>query len=174
MLEWVATLDPSRTLVAARRPETATFDFAAATDRPAGWRPDRERPGLMLLDSPGSASGEVTVKGGRYRVWLEGTFGRPVELRVDGRPIGDAKEMNTPGGWLPVGAELTLTPGRHRVEVRRGSPGPAPGDGARSSLGGVAFVAPGEPELIPFKIADAGQLCGRQWDWVQAVAPEGS
>ncbi len=174
MLEWVATLDPSRTLVAARRPETATFDFAAATDRPSGWRPDRERPGLMLLDSAGSASGEVTVKGGRYRVWLEGSFGRPVELRVDGRPIGDAQAMNTPGGWLPVGTELTLTPGRHRVEVRRGSAGPAPGDGARSSLGGVAFVAPGEPELIPFKIADAGQLCGRQWDWVQAVAPEGS
>jgi hypothetical protein len=116
----------------------------------------------------------VTVAGGRYQPWVEGSFGRSLELRIDGRPVGAVKGINTPGGWLRAGGEISLGPGRHRVEVRWPSRGLAPGDGARSSLGAVALVAPGEVQLERVAPRDAQRLCERQWDWIDLVAADGT
>ena len=95
-----------------------------ATGPPRGGR-TASGPGLVLLDSPGSASGEVTVAGGRYRVWLEGSFGRPVELRVDGRAIGDAQGDEHPGRMAAGGERdhADARPPSRRGAARFGRPG---------------------------------------------------
>jgi hypothetical protein len=171
LMQWAGTQGPGRVYVAARRPEAATFDFATAR---TAWPADTQRPGEVLLTKAGTARGTVTVSGGRYQPWLEGSFGRALELRIDGRKVGSAEGINTPGGWLRAGGEIRLAPGRHDVEVRWPSPGLAPGDGARSSLGAVALVAPGEVELERVAPQEADRLCGRQWDWIDLVTADGT
>jgi hypothetical protein len=156
--------------VAAVQPERRTFAIPRAADRPEGWPDAPERPGQMVLTTPGRASGTLTVDGGRYTAWLEGSFGRPVSVFVDGREVGSAQGVNTPDAWLRAG-RVELGPGRHTVEVRRGGGGLAPGDGARSTLGALALVADGEPRLLEVGRGDVGRLCGRPLDWVELVEP---
>jgi hypothetical protein len=160
---------PGFHLVAAALPEIETIDFPRVEGLPRGWVPDPERPGQVVLGVPGTARATVTIRGGRYQAWLEGSFGRALHVRIDGREVGSAKGMNTPKGWLRAGGEVALAPGEHTVEVERSSGSLAPGDGARSSLGAFALVAPGEPRLESFPLRDVQRLCGRQWDWIDMV-----
>jgi hypothetical protein len=124
----------------------------------------------MALTTPGRASGTMAVDGGDYTAWLEGSFGRPVSVRIDGREVGSAQGINTPGAWLRAG-RVSLEPGRHRVEVGREGGGLAPGDGAPSTLGAVALVADGEPRLVSVAPENVRRLCGRPLDWVELVEP---
>jgi hypothetical protein len=155
-------------LVAATGPEIATFDFVEQPRRPVDWPDDPIRPGELLLGTPGSSAGAVTVRGGTYGVWLEGTFGRPMHISVNGREVGAAEGVNTPRAWLPAGT-VRLPAGEHTIEVRRPPGNLEPGDGARSSLGAVALVGEGEPQLIRVAPAQAGELCGQPLDWVEIV-----
>jgi hypothetical protein len=126
----------------------------------------------MALTTPGHASGSLSVSGGRYTAWLEGSFGRPVSVSIDGRRVGAAQGINTPGAWLRAGS-VTLEPGRHTARVNRPGGNLAPGDGARSTLGALALVADGEPRLLELEREDARRLCGRPLDWVEVVEPPG-
>jgi hypothetical protein len=155
-------------LVAATGPETATFDFFRQQRRPADWVGDPIRPGDLLLGTPGRSSGVVDVHGGEYRAWVEGTFGRPMYVSVDGRRIGAAEGVNTPRAWLPAGS-VRLSPGRHTIEVRRPPGNLEPGDGARSSLGAVALTGAGARKLVRVPPSRAQELCGRPLDWVEIV-----
>ena len=155
-------------LVAATGPEIATFDFVDQPRRPGDWPDDPIRPGELLLGTPGSAAGTVTVRGGTYSVWVEGTFGRPMHVSVDGRHVGAAEGVNTPRAWLPAGT-VRLPEGEHEIEVRRPPGNLEPGDGARSSLGAVALAGRGEPELIRVAASQADELCGRSLDWLEIV-----
>ncbi len=156
--------------VGAVQPERRTFLVPEAEDRPSGWPDSAERPGQMSLTTPGRASGTLSVDGGSYTAWLEGSFGRPVTVRVDGREVGSAQGINTPGAWLRAG-RVRLERGRHRIEVGRGGGGLAPGDGAPSTLGAVALVADGEPRLVSVEPENIRRLCGRPLDWVELVEP---
>jgi hypothetical protein len=159
-------------LVAAVQPERRTLSLPSARDRPPGWPDSPERPGQMALNTPGHVTGSLKVSGGRYTAWLEGSLGRPVSVTIDGRRVGSAQGINTPGAWLRAGG-VTLEPGRHTVEVRRPGGSLAPGDGARSTLGALALVAHGETRLLHVERADASQLCGRLLDWVELIEPSG-
>jgi hypothetical protein len=155
-------------LVAAVPPETVIFDVPDTPRRPAGWKPDQERLGQLVLGTPGRADGRVVAEGGDYRVWVEGSFGRPMEVAVDGRPAGAAEGIDTPRGWLPAGS-LRLAAGSHDIEVRRPHGGLGPGNGARSSLGAVALVRTGEPRLLRVSPSRAKSLCGQPLDWIEIV-----
>jgi hypothetical protein len=157
-------------LVAAVQPERRTLLLPNAHDRPAGWPDSPERPGQMAVITPGHVSGSLSVSGGRYTAWLEGSLGRPVSVTIDGRRAGSAQGINTPGAWLRAG-RVELAPGRHRVEVSRPGGGLAPGDGAHSTLGALALVADGNPRLLQVEPQEAGRLCGRPLDWVEVVEP---
>ena len=170
VLDFVAKRPPGTRVLAAARPETALLDIPGSKQLPPGWHPDPERPGQLLLTTPGVVRGEVTVHGGDYQTWVQGSFGRPMTVRVDGREIGSAKGIDTPRGWLRAGGQLRLSPGRHTIEVERPSGGLGPGDGARSDLGALALVAPGDDRVQ--EIAPAGAesaLCGHSWDWIDLV-----
>jgi hypothetical protein len=115
-------------------------------------------------------TGSLSVSGGRYSAWLEGSLGRPVSVTIDGRRVGSAQGINTPGAWLRAGA-IELGPGRHRIEVNRPTGGLAPGNGAPSTLGALALVADGDPRLLEVERGQVGRLCGRLLDWVELVEP---
>jgi hypothetical protein len=157
-------------LVAAVQPERRTLLLPQADDRPAGWPDSPERPGQMALNNPGRVTGSLSVSGGRYTAWLEGSLGRPVSVTIDGRRVGSAQGINTPGAWLRAGA-VELDPGRHQIEVNRAGGDLAPGDGARSTLGALALMADGQPKLIQVPREDVRRLCGRPLDWVELVEP---
>jgi hypothetical protein len=105
---------------------------------------------------------------GEYLVWLEGSFGRRMQVYVDGRDVGGSGRADTPRQWSRV-ATLRLTAGRHRVEVRRPGQGLGPSDGAESLLGPLALERAGSRGLFSVRPSQAARLCGRPWDWIEAV-----
>jgi hypothetical protein len=165
-----AAARPGERLVAARRAEVSLFDTAAATNRIPGWvlnlSPQPTR--TVTPTVAGSESGSVTTGGGRFRVWLRGSFGRPIGVSVDGRRVGAAGDVNTPGQWLPVGT-VALAAGEHQVEVSRPETSLAPGDGYRGYIGPVALQPVNRGELVSVDPERARGLCGKRWDWIERV-----
>ena len=158
---------PGERLVAARPAQVASLSPLLA-DHP-GWPRSGEAGGTLVPTVPGSFRGTVTAsRGGRMRVWLNVSGGRPYTVFVDGRRVGEAGQINTPGQWLEAGV-VSLASGRHRVEVRREGASPRPGDGFRGVVGPVALQAIESPELISVAPPNARRLCGRSWDWIELV-----
>ena len=110
------------------------------------------------------------TEGGRYRVWMKGSFGRPTAAYIDGRKVGEADQINTPGQWEQIGgagARQGHAPGQARAP---GAPS-APGDGWRGVLGPVALERVEPSRLITVTPERATRLCGRDWDWIELVRP---
>ncbi|MDX6650830.1 MAG: hypothetical protein QOJ97_2781 [Solirubrobacteraceae bacterium] len=161
------TAGPRGRLVAARGPDAVAF-FPAFAPRPSSWRKG-VFPGTVVPATPGAARGTVEVPAaGEYLVWLEGSFGRRMQVYVDGRDVGGSGRADTPRQWSRV-ATLRLTAGRHRVEVRRPGQGLGPSDGAESLLGPLVLERAGSRGLFSVRPAQAARLCGRPWDWIDAV-----
>ena len=60
-------------------------------------------PGTVTPLTPGEMRSCPRTDGGRFRVWIRGSFGRPDAAYIDGRRVGEAGEINTPGQWQQVG-----------------------------------------------------------------------
>jgi hypothetical protein len=110
------------------------------------------------------------TSGGRYRVWLKGSFGRPTRVYLDGRKVGEADEINTPGQWVQLG-EIELRRGEHRVRLERPAAFPAPGNSWRGVLGPVALERVAPSSLTIVAPEHASRLCAREWDWIELVRP---
>jgi hypothetical protein len=115
------------------------------------------------------------ARSGRYAAWLEGSVRSSVELFVDGRRIGEARHvLNNEGGFIELG-ETRLAAGPHRAELRFGGPdlhpGSASGGLAEPATGPLLFSAAGERArgLLAVPVGDSSRLCGRPWDWIEAV-----
>jgi hypothetical protein len=154
-------------IVAATGPDTVQFDTAGAADRSPGWLLAPE-PGYLAPAARGFARGSVVTAPGRYRVWLRGTFGRDIDVYVDGRRVGEAREVDTPDQWTDLGT-LNLGAGSHRVELRRPPKRLSPGDGAPSRLGRLAFERTGTRGAIWVRPRDVRRLCGDEVDWVEVA-----
>jgi hypothetical protein len=163
---------PGELLVAARTPASAMLDTAYAS-RPPSWPTHPWQPEMVVTLTPGTASADVDVpETARYRGWVAGGFGRPIEARVDGKAIGRVQGVNSLGQWLPAG-EISLTRGRHRFELVRGGGTLAPGDGHVGELGPLLLErADRTRSLERVAPAQARQLCGRPWDWIERVGRE--
>ena len=158
-------------LLAAPRRPVPVLDVIGQRGRPLGWVPDRTRPGMVSLRTPGRLTGTLRgVPAARYRVWVQLSSGRPMQVSVDGQKVGSVGQVNTPDQWLEAG-EVTLGRGDHRIELLRGGGRPLPGDGYNGELGPVALQPTGdEPPPRRVRPADAPQeLCSRPWDWIEAV-----
>jgi hypothetical protein len=109
----------------------------------------------------------------RYTAWLQGSVRGSVELRVDGAEVGQARhQLENEGGFVELGS-TRLDAGAHRVELRFGGADLHPGSGGfpRPATGPLLF-APADDEagaLVSVPIEQADRLCGRPWDWVEAV-----
>jgi hypothetical protein len=117
----IACADPPE-LVVAERP------------LPSGWTATADTPPLVHTTGQGTVAGRVIAPvAGHYEVWLSGSIGREVTVRIDGRDVGSVEDqLAQPAGWVELGS-LALRRGPHRVELVRsgGSLEPGNGDGPR-------------------------------------------
>jgi hypothetical protein len=97
---------------------------------PDGWSVRTDDPSLVQTVGPGEIAGSVKLpSSGRYEVWLRGSFGRDVDVTIDGTPAGSARdELAQPANWLDLGS-LVLDAGKHDVALVRGGGTLAPGNG---------------------------------------------
>jgi hypothetical protein len=108
---------------------------------------------------------------GDYEVWLGGSVRPRVEVSVDGEPVGEVRhELNNFGQYIRFGI-VQLDPGTHRVEVEFGDADLHPGRGGSTLPVGPLVLSSAEAadaRLISVPAADARELCGREWDWIEA------
>ena len=153
-------------LVALRTEEP---EFTPVDARTAGFWPESPIfPGNVVPLTPGESRGRVSVRGGRYRVWVRGTFGRAIHVIVDGRDIGAAKGVNSPGQWHEV-RELRLSRGRHSVALAKHGGNLRPGDGFIGYVGPLALQPLARQPMLRLKPSDTGRLCGRRVDWIERI-----
>jgi hypothetical protein len=153
------------TLAVAERPSPVRLE-AAAMERPPDW-PLLEKGGVGAMRG-GELSGRFSAPAGRYRVWIRGTFGRGVDVVVDGRKVGRAEDVQTPEQMALAGA-TTLSGAEHTISLVRGSPGISPGNGRDEGYQSV-FVEPvAEPTVRFVRPARAQTLCGGRADWIELI-----
>lgn len=145
---------------------------------PDGWFQYAGYPRAIVPSGPGRLTRTVRLfAGGRYRLWVEGSFGRAVHVSVDGAQVGSvAYQAGNPGQYFALGS-TRLAPGLHRITVSRdgGDLRPGDGGGSKSSLRqiGPVLLSPVANErqrvqtLPPTR---ASELCGRRLDWIEIVA----
>ncbi|HEU5106110.1 MAG TPA: hypothetical protein VFU11_09735 [Solirubrobacterales bacterium] len=124
------------------------------------------------------SDGTFTVpRAGEYAGWVKGSFRGEARLLVDGREVGSARhQLQNEGGFVELGRVL-LAPGRHSAELKLGGADLHPGSGGfpRPPIERLLFAPSGEErgELVSVPAAAARQLCGKPWDWIQAVPARG-
>jgi hypothetical protein len=160
-------------LAAASTPSIAQL-LPARQELPFLWGALPDGSGLVQTVGPGIVTGSVTLlRSGAYEVWLKGAFGRSVEVRIDGRRIGTARnELSQPASWIELN-EARLEAGRHRVELVRGGGTLAPGNGdGRRMLGPLALRRVGAaPQVATLPPRRWRNLCGRELAWAEVIRP---
>jgi hypothetical protein len=108
---------------------------------------------------------------GTYEVWLGGSLRPSATLFVDGRPVSEVRQLlNTPGNYVDFGV-FDLARGSHTFAVTIGGPDLHPGSaGADGPIGPLIVSQPddGSP-LTSVSPSRARSLCGRAWDWIEAL-----
>ena len=141
---------------------------------PAGWGRRTDDPSLVQTVGPGVVRGRaVLTEPGPYELWLRGSFGREVEVRIDGRHAGAARdELAQPANWLELGS-LELDAGTHRVELVRAGGDLSPGNGDGSRTLGSLVLRRREPQAARVSVPPRQwhRLCGRKLVSASAFAP---
>jgi hypothetical protein len=139
----------------------------------AGW----VRSGVELaMDGEGRLwAGFAVPRAGAYELWLAGEAMPTLEVRVDGRLVGDVGGEVSGNGDSPdpmVPLRIDLSAGRHALSVERGGFSFAPGSGSEAYLEAI-FLDPagavGEQRLRAVAPARWRSLCGQHLDWIEAV-----
>jgi hypothetical protein len=150
----------------------ATLITLRSMSHPTAWNPVTPNVNYMLPDSSGSAGTVTTLaSGGRYGVWIGGSFRGRVEIDVDGRSAASMRDRLSHGASYAELGSLALSAGRHRISLlyQRGSlhPGSA---GDPFPLGPIVLSseATGRP-VFYVPATQARTLCGRRLDWIEAV-----
>ena len=110
-------------------------------------------------------------RAGRYRVWLGGTFGRGVEVRLAGRKLGRVSyQMGWEGQFFDLGTQR-LSAGRQVIALERPKGAPRGGDGFPGDLLSRVMLTPARVDRRVRRISpqDARRLCSRRLDWVEIV-----
>jgi len=169
VLDYARAAAPGEEFAVSLRPRGVRLDTAHAA-RSQSWQPHSYVKDAVVTEEPGQASGRRFFDGGRYRIWVLGSFGRDIAVLVDGREVGRVRGVNTDGEWLDGGV-VEVPRGRHEIELRRGGGSLAPGDGYKGVLGPLVFqpVFPTE-SLVWVKPGEIRRrVCGRDLDWMELV-----
>ena len=162
-------------LVAPVRPRVDVF-MPASAPRTALWGPFPLYPGSVFLNQVGQASSDLRFpSGGEYRVWVEGSFGRPVHVFVNDQEVGSVQyELGNPGQYLDLG-ETSIESGERSIRVAQGGFDVRPGNGGSLAglrhLGPVVFSPPAneEPKTLTVQPGEWRSLCERRLDWVEVL-----
>jgi hypothetical protein len=171
LLAELARLEDAR-LVAASSPALIPVPVAGAS-HPARW--PRVREGLSM-STPGRLEATFAIpKAGVWEVWLQGQIMPAVAVAVDGHrltSIGGQLGGNSlvPNTITPV--RVFLSAGSHRLSVTPTEPALEPGGGSPSVLFAI-FLTPargaGQQVLRSVSPLRWHSLCGRPYEWVEAV-----
>ncbi len=116
-------------------------------------------------------SAEIEAPAGNYTIWLGGSVHSAATLSVDGEAVETrGRLLNNEGLYTELG-EVDLDSGAHTVTVEFADVGLAPGSGGAPDLGGPIALVPAETEAEATTVneADWKSLCGKPWDWIEAV-----
>jgi hypothetical protein len=132
----------------------------------------RDDPLLTLPVPAGAQSLRVALpRRDRYSFWLAGSTRDRVDVIVDGRSVGGADgQLNNRGQYVEL-ARAKLPAGSHTVGLRFERNRLRPGTGGPDYGFGPLVIAPTDSRrrLVVVPSAQAGRLCRRKLDWVEAV-----
>lgn len=155
----------------ASRAQLALFAPARAPVRPSWSRDSFDRAALRSIGE-GTVRGRIALeRGGRYRVWLGGSFARSFEARIDGRAAGDVGyQLAWPGHYFELGS-AGLSAGEHAIELTSPGGDLRGGDGYQGGLLSNLVLAPARPDRSVHRLdpSRARSLCGRELDWLEVV-----
>jgi hypothetical protein len=123
--------------------------------------------GVIATFGAGRAVREQPIPvAGRYDFFIEGSFGRPVDVIVDGRHVATAAyQVSYPGEWIEITSRW-LSAGVHRFELVRGgfSLHPGNGDGIdpfNRTLGPLVLMPAQKavPTMRSASVGEALRLC---------------
>ena len=161
-------------LVAALAPQLITVPIPRShLHRPAGWARAGER---ILMTRPGVLRLAFRLpRAGPWQVWLQGDVMRPVQVAVDGRPLGSLGGQlggNTLVNNTFSPLTVSLAAGAHTLSIARPGASLAPGDGGAAVLAGV-FLTPAGPSggatLVRAPLARWRSLCRLPAQWVELL-----
>jgi hypothetical protein len=154
--------------------ERPRLPFMSVTEarHPSAWHVDGGDPNSLRPVGAGTVSGSLTVdRPGSYAVWVQGSFGRPFTVIVDGHKVGQVKHELNPRGQFALAGDVNLAPGRHSVVLVRPGGNLYPGDGGRNRLLGPVVLDPAGdvPAVHRIPASDWRELCERRLDWIESV-----
>jgi hypothetical protein len=160
-------------LAAVPRPRAVLVGADGTPGPPRSFGAYGEPAGALYLSKPFTSSSVVVLPaGGTYGVWVGGSFKGTVEVDVDGRRVGTARDrLNWPGTFTPLGS-IRLPAGRHTLRFRYGGASWRPGSGGDPpfGVGPIALSAATNDSSVTYvSPANARSLCGRNLDWVEAL-----
>lgn len=163
---------PAARLAAARAKPEIVIDVGR-TRHPDSWEGDD--PGSLSLVDSGVLNAEFTVPDpGVYLIWLGGSVRGEIEAFVDGEEVGSLDHQLANAGEYTELGQITLAPGRHRLELRYDDKPWNPGTETPLALPyptGPFAVGPSEDPVVNyFTPNQAREICGRRWDWVEALS----
>jgi hypothetical protein len=144
------------------------------TVHPRAWEDARYGPSSLLPRGQGEIRARLSAPvAGRYEAWLGGSVRGEIELRVDGELAGESRHrLNNPGQYVNLG-EVPLGREGHVITLHYEGPDLHPGSGGQPlPFGPLVFsrteAADARISYVP--PSQAAELCGRRWDWIEAVA----
>ena len=160
-------------LAAVERAPAILLELDGSPGPPLSLGPYGEDPKALYLTRPFSLEAVFSAsKTANYGVWVGGSFKAGVELSVDGRRVGGARDqLNWPDTFTGLGAVL-LKAGRHTLRFRYTGPDLRPGSGGIPpfGVGPIALSTSTDDSSITYvRPTDARSLCGKTLDWIEAL-----
>jgi hypothetical protein len=112
-------------------------------------------------------------RGGRYELWLGGSFRRSLEVIADGQRVYRGRDELLHDGVDTLLGTVDVAAGTHHVVLRYSAADLSPGSGgAPMPLGPLLLAAPlGALPVTEVRPDRARALCGKDLDWLEAVSP---
>jgi hypothetical protein len=162
-------------LAAVERPRAIVIESDGTLGVPTRFGSYGEYLGALHPDGATSVEASFTAPtAGAYGIWIGGLFRSRVDVSIDGRQLGHARNvLQWPLNFVQLGT-AKLTPGPHRFRLAYTSPGLLrPGSGGRLPLGLGPFAIATGTQDRPVTYVDpsnARSLCGKSLDWVEALS----
>ena len=111
-------------------------------------------------------------QGGRFELWVAGSFRDRLEATIDGARVGSASNRIDHDGMLTKLGEADLAAGNHTVVLNYSGPDWRPGTGgAQFGFGPLVLSGVNDDRPVTYVEAPAARsLCGKPLDWVEALA----
>ena len=143
------------------------------TRHPAAWNSSRYQSAL-LPRTPGTMTARVQIpETGDYSIYLGGSVRPQVDLSVDGEHVNSVRAfLNNLGEYVPFG-DANLSAGAHTISFTfHGSDLYPASGGTAQPIGPLALTDQdaAHTKISYFPVSQADELCGRTWDWIEAVS----